>query len=256
MMAVHAQDSVWARRRSRGSKIGGPWGWILAGLWAAVPTSAADGDLRLDLRRNGERLELGVPSGAGEVFAVETSDTLDALLNSWRSVATVAPTDQTVYVNDPVCSTRGQAFYRLRLLEGLVSMEVPNFRLLDVEGRAHELFYHWEADAVVLVLAGDNLDSLQNQKEELARLHALEPSRVRHFILTTRTDRADRERALQAREAWLPGWTILEDEGGVVTRQLGSIEAKSVARAEVESRNGRSGLVRSTSFHSSPSRQQ
>lgn len=222
MMKVHAQDSVRARRRSRVSKVGWPWGWILACLWAALPTSAANGDLRLDLRHSGERLELGVPAGTGEVFAVETADTLEALLDSWRSVATVATTDQTVYVNDPVCSTRGQAFYRLRLLEGLVSKDVPNFRLLDVEGRAHELFYHWEAAAVVLVLAGDNLESLQLQQAELDRLRALQTSRVRHFILTTRSDPAQRERARQTVGTGFPGWTVLEDEGGVVSRQLGS----------------------------------
>jgi hypothetical protein len=192
-------------------------------LWTTLPwAAAADSPVRLDLRHNGERLELGVPAGAGEVFAVETADTLEAVLNSWRSVATVAPTDQTVYVNDPICRTQGQAFYRLRLLEGLLSMDVPNFRLLDVQGRAHELFYHWEANAVVLVLAGDDLASLQDRQEDLARLRGLETSRVRHFILNTSADRVNGVRARLSSEAAFPGWTILEDEGGVVTRQLGS----------------------------------
>ncbi|MFN0069325.1 MAG: hypothetical protein ACKVYV_17015 [Limisphaerales bacterium] len=187
---------------------------FLSGLqaFAAAPTAG--------IRQAGGLVEVGVPADPGGAVAIEAQEAFLAGA-PWRSIATVGATNRPVFVADPTCSTKPQNFYRLRLLQGAVPVEVPNFRLLDLEGRAHELFYHGEAPAVVLLLAGPSLDSLAPHAAELAGLRTANPS-VRFFAILAADGRLVRSNALAAATALGLNFPVLEDEGCVLTRELAS----------------------------------
>ena len=194
---------------------GSRWGalvvWLLG---AAVEVLGAE----VGIVREGDSTQLRLQGGEGQEYSIES---VERLLNGgreWKSIATVSPANRPVMFYDPMCTTRPQNFYRLRLMQGAVAVEVPNFRLIDGNGLAQELFYQTDARAMVLVFAGAGLDGLRETATELARVAALDGVRV--WVLA-QADAADRER-LKAQAAGL-GLTvpILEDEGGAVTRSMG-----------------------------------
>lgn len=190
---------------------------------SSSPAAEAVPDGALGIQRDGGTFRLTITGEDGREYSVEA---IEAFLNQnagWRSVARVAPAQGPAFLYDPTCSTRPQSFYRLRLVQGSVPVEVPNFRLIDLEGHAHELYYQTDVRAVVLVLAGADLASLADVLPSLQALQgSLDPAQVRLWILTAATA-ADRTRTREKASALglASSAVILEDEGGVVTRQLG-----------------------------------
>ncbi len=166
----------------------------------------------------------------GQEYSLET---IESLLNAghvWKSVATVAPGSGPAALLDPTCTTRPQNFYRLRLLQGGIPVGVPNFRLLDLQGRAQELFYQADAKAVALVFTGPDLSLLGSQdasgpsaRDQVAHLRALQQTHATRGLRTwiiAETAGPDRT-ALAARAAELGlDLPVLADEGGVVTRAI------------------------------------
>ncbi|MBX3746537.1 MAG: hypothetical protein KF833_14610 [Verrucomicrobiae bacterium] len=193
-------------------------GLVLAGMVAAMTAQSNE----LGIARDAAGVRLAIAGEDGREYSLEA---LEALLNDgreWRPVATVAPGPGPgpVFVYDPICSTRPQNFYRLRLLSGTVPVEVPNLRLLSTDGQAHELFYQTDTRALVLLLAGAGIGSLEGDAPVLRALAEHWGTRARFWIVAmgTGSDRARWEE--EARGLGLD-FTILEDEAGVVTRQLG-----------------------------------
>ncbi|MBL9126853.1 MAG: hypothetical protein JNL97_04365 [Verrucomicrobiales bacterium] len=173
----------------------------------------------LGVVRDGGTVRLTLGGEDGAEYSVES---LERLLNEgreWKSIATVAPKDGPVLLYDPTCTVRPQNFYRLRLLQGGVPVEMPNFRLLDGEGRAQELYYQSDAKAVVLVFAGEGLASLSEWAPELRSWNGLAGVRVWVVARATGMDRA--RLATEAEGLGLGGIPVLEDEGGAVTRASG-----------------------------------
>lgn len=203
---------------------------FLAGFLSLLTLSASQAaapDLAIDQADGPVRLTL--QGEDGKEYSLEA---IESMLNAgavWKPVATVAPgANRPAVLLDPTCSTRPQNFYRLRLLQGAIPVEVPNFRLLDLEGDAHELFYQSDARAVVLVFAGSDLSTLDADQPGLtAHLRdlaaTLGPKGVRLWILAESTA-ADRDRLRAQAEALglLGRIPILEDEAGVVSRSIGS----------------------------------
>jgi hypothetical protein len=190
---------------------------ILLGLGTQWGDAAA-GELGIAGDRESIRLTL-----SGEDGKEYTLETVEALLNAgalWRPIATVKPGTGPVFLYDPTCSTRPQSFYRLRLLQGAIPVEVPNFRLIDNAGQAQELFYQSDARAVVLILAGKDLSSIAPVAGSLRDLQNRDPAMVRLWVLVARSAA---ERAITQAELSGLGLEVkvLEDEGGAVTRQLG-----------------------------------
>ncbi len=168
--------------------------------------------------RDGGTVQLMLKGEDGKEYSVEA---VEHLLNEglgWTSIATVAPTNQPVMFYDPTCTTRPQNFYRLRLLSGAVPVEVPNFRLLDGEGQAQELFYQTDAKAVVLVFAGEDLSSLGATVADVNRWVGDPELRV---WVVVRAGVGDRKRLKEQAEALGLKARVLEDEGGSVTRSMG-----------------------------------
>ncbi len=159
---------------------------------------------------------------SGEDGAEYTLESVERLLNEgreWRGIATVAPeAGRPVVLFDPTCTTRPQNFYRLRMLQGSIPVEVPNFRLLDGDGQARELYYQSDARAVVLVFAGDRLGVLGPWVGELNAWSGRAGVRV---WVVARGGAADRDRLAGEAAGMGLGLPVLEDEGGAVTRAFG-----------------------------------
>ncbi|MCC7375887.1 MAG: hypothetical protein IT581_14615 [Verrucomicrobiales bacterium] len=199
---------------------------VLRGLvpenWAAEPG--------LGIERSGDAVQLNLIGDNGAVYSLEAVEAFlngaSADTNAWRPVATVAPRTTPFSLFDPICSTKPQNFYRLRVLQNIHPVEVANFRLLDLAGSAHELFYQSDAKAVVLVLAGRDVDSLKDQVPALQRLVTqYGPQGVRFWTLLTATESGPAAAARAAQwksQAATLGLTteILVDDGGAVTREF------------------------------------
>ncbi|MCC6231711.1 MAG: hypothetical protein IT580_03660 [Verrucomicrobiales bacterium] len=174
----------------------------------------------LGIGKEGDAVRLTLSGQDGQEYSVEA---VEELLNRgavWKPVATVATGSSPVLVYDPTCSTRPQNFYRLRLLQGTIPVEVPNFRLIDQTGTARELFYQSDARAVVLVFAGRELTSLNHVAATMDGLaDRWSAAGVRFWVVGVGTA-ADRARwSAQAKTLGLD-LPVLEDEGGAVTRQM------------------------------------
>jgi hypothetical protein len=195
------------------------WGAVAIGIGSlALGRVSAGGAAEVEMMRDGGTVQLMLKGEDGKEYSVEA---VENLLNEglgWAPIATVAPTNQPVMLFDPTCTTRPQNFYRLRLLSGAVPVEVPNFRLLDGEGQAQELFYQTDAKAVILVFAGEGLGSLGGAVADVNRWAGDPELRV---WVVVRAGAADRERLKAEADALGLKARVLEDEGGSVTRSMG-----------------------------------
>ena len=79
-------------------------------------------------------------------------------------------TSKPVQFVDPICGTSSQRYFRLRKLLAQGPREVSNFRLLDLQGEAHELYYNWPVKGIVLVLGGMDFDGIAASNELLLPL--------------------------------------------------------------------------------------
>ena len=79
-------------------------------------------------------------------------------------------TSKPVQFVDPICGTSSQRYFRLRKLIAQGPREVSNFRLLDLQGEAHELYYNWPSKGIVLVLGGSDFDGIATSNELLLPL--------------------------------------------------------------------------------------
>ncbi|MGE3308335.1 MAG: hypothetical protein AB7O66_00075 [Limisphaerales bacterium] len=190
---------------------------VWGSLWG-MGGAALGGEAEVGMVRDGGTMRLMLKGDDGQEYSVEAVESFLNEGQEWQPIATVAPANGPVLLFDPTCTTRPQNFYRMRLLQGVVPVEVSNFRLLDGQGEARELFYQSDARAVVLVFAGPDLAGLREQVVGLNAWKAMPGVRV--WVLAV-GGVADRER-LAAEAAGLGlGVDILEDEGGAVTRACG-----------------------------------
>lgn len=184
----------------------------------------------LDIERKGDAVQLNLRGDDGTEYSLEA---VEALLNggqpstqAWRPVATVAPRSFPFSLLDPICSTKPQNFYRLRILQDTRPVEVANFRLLDLDGRARELFYQSDAKAVVLLLAGPDLKVLEDLGPALRDLSSrFQPQGVRFWILATNP--GTEPGSVTSIAHWKSqanalglSTEVLVDEGGAVTREF------------------------------------
>ena len=134
-------------------------------------------------------------------------------------------TSKPVQFVDPICGNSSQRYFRLRKLLAQGPREVTNFRLLDLQGEAHELYYNWPAKGIVLVLGGTDFDGIATSNELLLPLqeqYGEDSLLIWHVVLA---DAANRD-VLQANFPNQPeSMPILLDSHQGVTRGLGSHEA-------------------------------
>jgi hypothetical protein len=108
-----------------------------------------------------------------------------------------------------------------------VAERVDNFMLLDHEGRAHELYYHADADAVVIMIQGNGCPIVRNAITDYQALQQAYGSDVRFFMLNSNLQD---DRASIAREAAEFGieTPVLVDDTQLVGEALGVIRTAEV----------------------------
>lgn len=125
---------------------------------------------------------------------------------------------------DPICGTSDARFFRLKKLLAAPPRQVSNFRLLDLQGQAHELYYHWNVEGIVLLLAGDQPELVETWAPDLTALRAsYEPESllIWNVLLSEEDDRDSLLETLNSVPATLP---VLQDVTQAVTRTLSSGE--------------------------------
>ena len=134
-------------------------------------------------------------------------------------------TSKPVQFVDPICGSSSQRYFRLRKLLSQGPREVSNFRLLDLQGEAHELYYNWPAKGIILVLGGTDFDgvAISNElllplQEQYGRMLLL----IWHIVLADAANRDVLQAKYPNQSASMP---ILLDVHQGVTRGLGSLEA-------------------------------
>lgn len=131
--------------------------------------------------------------------------------------------DQPTRFVDPVCGTSDQRFFRLRKLLDQGAREVSNFRLLDVKGEAHELYYFWPKRAIVIVLHGDREESLEETNQLLSPLserYQNDGLLVWHVLARTEQSAT----LTESKPIHQIDSPILLDLDGIVTRAMASVE--------------------------------
>ena len=123
---------------------------------------------------------------------------------------------------DPVCGDSNAKFFRLRALLAAPPVEVSNFRLLDVRGEAHELYYHWPVKGVVVLLVGDDFNQAIEHRAELDSLRMEFGEEELLTWVVSLSDVQDRPALLEASEEFPVGLPVLQDISHSVTRTLGT----------------------------------
>ncbi|MBI5772737.1 MAG: redoxin domain-containing protein [Verrucomicrobia bacterium] len=109
----------------------------------------------LSLNRQAGPLRVGITGEIGRTYSLEAAPALNGT-NVWTSLLTLTLTNGQQHWFDAAAAGSSQRFYRVAKLSGPAPMEEAlNFRLIDHTGRSHELAYHTEARAVVLVFTGN-----------------------------------------------------------------------------------------------------
>lgn len=217
------------RRSERRTSIPAHRGWtsrsgIAAVLAFLVTALTWAGDDRLDIAPLGKSVEVKAQNTVYGEYVLETQAKLMqgeawAPLMQFRGGTPMPPN----WV-DPECGSTDLRFFRLRrLLEG-PAPQASNFRLIDTEGTAHELYYHFESKAVLLLLAGTNLaGALPSARAMDAVAQRVGRTNVQTWVVVA-SGPAERESlaASVAAAGLPPGMPVLQDASHAVTRTLGS----------------------------------
>lgn len=130
---------------------------------------------------------------------------------------------------DALCGTLESRFFRLRRLLEAPPVEVSNFRLIDVSGAAHELYYQRLSPAVAVVLAGADVGSVKPFLQELSRVQsAAGTERLPVWILSVSDEKA-RAGLADAVKSYPSTFRVLQDPSHAVHRTLGTGVSPEVA---------------------------
>ncbi len=198
------------------------FGW-LAAFFLSTGLNA-QGNASLQIAPLGETVELQLNTDSNDDYILETQAQLMvgekwAPLMQFRGNAA-----QPKRFVDPICGDKDAKFFRLRKLLEAPRPEVSNFRLLDLDGKAHELYYHWPAKGIVVFLAGNQEENLSVWSESLFQLQAeAEPGELLTWVVLM--SELEQREGLKERWHTLPAsLPVLQDINQAVTRTLSSGE--------------------------------
>jgi hypothetical protein len=110
----------------------------------------------------------------------------------------------------------------------VLAQRVDNFRLLDHQGRSHELYYHGDAGAVVIMIQGNGCPIVRNAIGDFQALQrAYADKGVRFFMLNANLQ-DDRASIAQESTEFGIDIPILIDEGQLVGEALGVVRTAEV----------------------------
>ncbi len=114
-----------------------------------------------------------------------------------------------------ICLSTLALLLALSASAGMKSM-VDNFTLLDHEGKAHELYYYSDSDAVVIMVQGNSCPIVRNALPDLRELRTqFEEQNVR-FLLLNPVEYDNRVSIREEAAEWDIDFPILDDESQIV----------------------------------------
>lgn len=123
---------------------------------------------------------------------------------------------------DSICGTLESRFFRLRQLLDAPAVEVSNFRLIDTNGRAQELYYQQSAIGVVVVLAGADLTSVLPFISELERIRDQAGEENLPVWIISASAPSDRESIAEVAKSFPANFPVLQDPSHALHRTLGT----------------------------------
>ena len=174
--------------------------------------------LGVSIQREGEIIRVDVPSAKGRTLVLEAQQFIN---NSpdWNPVLRLNSPEEARSYFDPVCRVKPSRFYRLSERQDGGLPWADNFKLLDLEGRAHELYYNTHVPAVVVLSVGESLQNIEPILPEINALRSEYGEQLKVFAVHCQPD-ADRDELKLEAAAMGIDFPVLQDPSQVVTRNL------------------------------------
>jgi len=198
--------------------------WALLATIIGLVQGNAQTTETLSIAPTGNTVELEMVTGSNDQYVLETQAQLMEG-EEWEPVMFFKGTPSKPRTfTDPICGTSDARFFRLKKRLAAPPRQVSNFRLLDLQGQAHELYYHWDAKGIVLLLAGDQPEFIETWAPDLAEISANYDPDSLHIWNVLLSDEDERESLLERFSSISFPLPILQDLTHTVTRTLSSGE--------------------------------
>lgn len=104
--------------------------------------------------------------------------------------------------------------------ENSLGSTVENFRLLDHQGKSHELYYYTNASAIVLMVHGNGCPIVRNQIPALKKIRTLYEKKEVLFLLINSNIQDSRADIIEEASAFDIDFPILKDEDQLIGRSM------------------------------------
>lgn len=185
-------------------------------LTLLVHSAQTEEALPISIAREGSTLQVHLPSST-KTLVLEVREFIEQS-PEWNAVLRLRSPQSARTYYDPVCRVKPSRFYRLTETNGGLPW-ADNFKLLDLGGTAHELFYHSNVSAIVLIALGNSLQNIQNILPEINTLRDAFGDSVKFWAICCRPN-SDRERLKAEADSLGIAFPILMDSSEMVTRNL------------------------------------
>ena len=190
---------------------------ILAGV-ALLASLAKASDLKVSVAREGEAIRIDVPPAADGTLILETKKFLNES-SDWNPVLRLNSSNGRRSYYDPLCRVEPIRFYRLREANDGGLPWADNFKLIDADGIARELYYYNHVPVIVLLVVGESLASLSPILPEIQALRNEYGENALFWAILSQPN-VDRK-ALKAEAKGLGAdFPVLLDSSRIVTRNL------------------------------------
>ncbi len=186
----------------------------LVGSEAAAQTPAE----RFSIQREGDVVRVDVPSAKGKTLVLEVQEMLDNSPN-WNPVLRLNSPEKGRSYYDPVCRVKPSRFFRVSEANDGGLPWADNFKLLDTEGRIHELYYNTHIPVTVLLTVGEDLGSIERVLPEVQALREEYGDQLAVWAVQSEPN-VDRSALAEQAASLGIDFPVLMDPSQVVTRNL------------------------------------
>jgi hypothetical protein len=191
--------------------------FLATGARAQTPELTIDRSLGL--------ARLGIRGEAGASYRLEAASDASGL-EHWEMLVAATPTNSSWAWWDSASALMPQRFYRAtQLTNPAPPTAVPDFRLIDQEGRAHQLSYHLPdpaARSVVLIFTGDGCSQVQDMLAPIKSLRDQFASQGVQFWLIDSDPADSRSNIIAQAVARGIDLPILQDPAQLVAGEFGA----------------------------------
>ncbi len=200
---------------------------LLPALFLIPASVLADEERRISISREEGTVRIDLPAAQAESqLVLEVREFLDSS-PAWNPILRLNSAGEELSYYDPLCKVEPNRFYRLRQPPFPETGWADNFKLLDAEGTAYELFYHSHVEVIVLLSAGPSLEPVGSRLEEIRSLKEQYGEEIRFWALLSRPEFDLEELGAEIERLGID-FPVLLDAGGVVTRNLGPVRFPEV----------------------------